>query len=301
MLLFPRCAYLAAIAGLALLVAAPLRADDKLPVNRMMNDRQIIDLLAAIHDRGAILYNAGDHAGCYHLFEGSLVTVRPLLPRELQDMIAVGIPDAERQPSMPRRAMLLHELMEAIRVKLRPTAGAPAEKLSLPRSDPHGGKKGGDPDFDSKKKLDEFKKGSSKLEEPPPPIRLPTLGTPTKGLAPGDTAEPKLLIPETGAKSPPTPATRYPGGIEVGAPIEFDMPKIDIKQPPPATKPKDDPKPGTAPPIIIGGGDAPKLDPPPLISPKDVAPTSPAPPSPKPKDDGKPSVPPIVIPLPDGK
>ena len=105
MLRISQLARSAALASLVLLTANVARAEEKLPVERTINDRQIIDLLADIHERGRVLYNAGDFAGCYRLFEGSLVTVRPLLPRDLQQMIAVGIPDAERQGSMARRAM----------------------------------------------------------------------------------------------------------------------------------------------------------------------------------------------------
>ena len=52
-------------------------------MERKTNDREIIDLLADIHNRGAILYNQGDTAGSYRLFEGSLRTVQMLLPKEL--------------------------------------------------------------------------------------------------------------------------------------------------------------------------------------------------------------------------
>jgi hypothetical protein len=313
MLPIPRCTRAAWMAGLVLLLAGSIRAEEKLPVERTINDRQIIDLLADVHERGRVLYNAGDFAGCYRLFEGSLVTVRPLLPQDMQQMIAVGIPDAERQSSMARRAMLLHELVEALRVKLRPTAGPAAEKLTKPRPVPAGGPKG-DPKFDlkigpeDKPKVPEDKpkapeskvKGLGQVEGPPPPVRLPTLGTPTKGTTLSETAEPTIAEPKPDAKAPGGNHANSTRPVDLPPPISLPEPMKEPKQPepPPAIKPKDTPKP--APPIVIGG-DPPKLDPPPLISPKDVAPTSPAPPSQKLKDDGKQSPPPIVIPIPDGK
>jgi hypothetical protein len=88
-------------------------------------DRQIHAVLRDIHNRGADLYNNGDAAGCYRLFQGSLVTVRPLLDHhpEVQKMIDKGLADAEATASLQRRAFSLHTLIEDIRGKIKPAPG----------------------------------------------------------------------------------------------------------------------------------------------------------------------------------
>jgi hypothetical protein len=265
------------ILGSIILIAPSARAEekDRLPVERCVNDRQIIDLLASVHDRGAAMYNAGDYYGCFRLFEGSLLTIKPLLPGEIQHKIAVGIPDAERQPVPARRAMLMHDLMEMVRVSLRPTAGPAAEQLKAPRPTLPG------------RENEPMKKAKPEAEIPPPPIKLPTLGTPTKGTLPGETAEP-LLAPIDDGKT-----NGKVSGPDSSGTIKFDDPKL---VPLPSTK--DDAK------SAAGAKDQnkPAQTPPLTIPTNNQAPTSPAPPSTKPKDDGKPpDVPPIVIPIPDGK
>jgi len=103
------------------------------PVERKINDRQIIDLLADIHNRGAALFNRGDLTGSYRLFEGSLRTIQPLLPAELQSEVTTGLVLAERQLDPTARALALHELIESVRKKLYPTAGPRGTKLPAPK------------------------------------------------------------------------------------------------------------------------------------------------------------------------
>ena len=42
-------------------------------------DRQIADALRDVHDRGADLYNAGDEAAGYRVYQGGLIVARGLL------------------------------------------------------------------------------------------------------------------------------------------------------------------------------------------------------------------------------
>src|SRR5436309_15813581 len=108
---------------LTVLVAAPLFAAEGAPTPRTTNDRQIIDLLARIHDQGAALFNAGDHGGCYRMFQGALVTAKLVLPKEIQASVDLGLSRAEMQTNPAQRALALHEVIEEVRKKLHPTAG----------------------------------------------------------------------------------------------------------------------------------------------------------------------------------
>src|SRR5262249_55753644 len=77
---------------LLLVFASPLvAAEGDPPQQRITNDRQIIDLLARVHDQGAALFNAGDHGGCYRMFQGALVTAKLVLPREIQELVDRGL------------------------------------------------------------------------------------------------------------------------------------------------------------------------------------------------------------------
>src|SRR5262249_30593463 len=139
-----------------------------------------------------------------------------------------------------------------------------------------------------------------------PPLRIDgaTLGMPTKGAPPGESPEP-ILAPNDDSKA--KPPVRSPNSADI--PINFDSAK---PEPLPLPKPIDEAKSGSTPPLVVPGDNSkpapskPKDDDkstgtPPLLIPPD-APPSPAPPSPKAKDDKKKNdVPPIVIPIPDGK
>jgi hypothetical protein len=84
-------------------------------------DLTLVDVLKEVHNRGADLYNQGDAAGCYRLFQGSLLTIRPLLGHhtEVQKAIDAGLADAERSPDLRRRAFALHKLIEQVRNQIR--------------------------------------------------------------------------------------------------------------------------------------------------------------------------------------
>ena len=95
-------------------------------------DKLVHDLLRDVINAGADLYNQGDRAGCYHLYRGSVLTVRPLLSHhtDLQKRIDHGLADAERQPSMGARAFALRSILDQVRTTLKPadTAKPPEEK-----------------------------------------------------------------------------------------------------------------------------------------------------------------------------
>jgi hypothetical protein len=110
--------------------ATPVSAQDA----KANIDRQVSDALRDVHDRGADLYNTGDSASGYHIYQGGLIVARGMLGHrsDLQKLIADGLAAAERQPSVARRAFMLHELIEQVRGDLRAGAKKGTELLAIP-------------------------------------------------------------------------------------------------------------------------------------------------------------------------
>src|SRR5437763_300451 len=98
--------------GLALLAACLMtstpsagRADEPRPsdsLDRKALDRILFNDLRDVINHGADLYNVNqDYAGCYRLYEGALMAVRPFLDHrpELQRAITTGLAEAVREPA----------------------------------------------------------------------------------------------------------------------------------------------------------------------------------------------------------
>lgn len=238
---------------LALLTVSPAWAADKMPTERTTNDRQIIDTLAGIHDRGAALFNSGDTAGCYRLFQGSLQTVRLVLVGEVKALVERGLSDAERTPDVARRALMLHEVIEAVRVKLRETAGPAGQPLPIPRTAP-----GGPP-------VKPTSTPSHPMPDPskaPAPLEISPAPPSPIDIKPSPTDIPAVPMPmKTGSLDLPVPVPATPM-----KPVDLPTPPmktVDLPLPPPVkpatpgkpmipapvTSPMDEP--ATAPPIII--------------------------------------------------
>lgn len=100
-------------------------------------DKQVRALLPKVINTGADLFNEGDRAGCYRLYQGSLLTLRPLLGHypDLQKSIDAAMADAEQQRTVGARAFALRDALDKIRGKLKPPerAGTPGEK-PMPRA-----------------------------------------------------------------------------------------------------------------------------------------------------------------------
>jgi hemoglobin len=125
--LAPACLLVAAWAG-------PVLAQDTKPgaaAKEPSQEQRISDALRDVINRGADLYNSGDHSGCYRLFQGSLMTVRAQLtsyPALLKE-IANGMAEAEQRPSVSARAFVLRKVLDDIRSTVnpkKPSAVAPA-------------------------------------------------------------------------------------------------------------------------------------------------------------------------------
>jgi hypothetical protein len=93
-------------------------------------DAVLFTTLRDVINRGVDLYNAGDPAACYRLYEGSLTTTRPLLEHhpDAQKIIARALAAAERDPLTWRRAFTLRNALDKVRDKLNPNPKKKADK-----------------------------------------------------------------------------------------------------------------------------------------------------------------------------
>jgi hypothetical protein len=72
---------------------------------------------------GAKMFNdQGDHAGCYRLYQGSLLSVRPFLAPDLQKKIDQGIANAEKMGIYADRAFELRRVLDEIRASTKSTS-----------------------------------------------------------------------------------------------------------------------------------------------------------------------------------
>jgi hypothetical protein len=111
------------------LISLPFsKADESIRIEVL--DKKVYDALREVHNIGADLYNENDASGCYRMFQGTLKLTRNLLDHRpaLQKMIDRGLNDAEKMTSVPKRAFVLHELIEKVRLELRdPLKSSPKE------------------------------------------------------------------------------------------------------------------------------------------------------------------------------
>lgn len=84
-------------------------------------DRLVIDALKEVHNRGADLYNSGDSPGCFRLYQGALLTVRPFLAHRpaIQKVIDDGLAEVGKTEGVKIQAFRLHEVIEDVRAKLK--------------------------------------------------------------------------------------------------------------------------------------------------------------------------------------
>jgi hemoglobin len=109
-----------------LALAGVCRAQADAPLERKALDQRVYAVLREVINRGADLYNepVNDRAGCYRLYQGSLLTLRPLLDHrpEQQKAIDEGLAEAERQPTPGESAFVLRRVMDRLRADVRPDA-----------------------------------------------------------------------------------------------------------------------------------------------------------------------------------
>jgi len=82
-------------------------------------------------NQGVDLYKAGDHYGCYRLFQGIVVSLKPVFADrpDLQRTIDAGLADAERQAEAWQRAWTLRRALDEIRVKLKENSAHAAAQM----------------------------------------------------------------------------------------------------------------------------------------------------------------------------
>jgi hemoglobin len=90
-------------------------------------DKQISETVRTIINIGADLYNReGDRAGCYRLYQGAAMALRPMLGShpDLQAAIDSALAESERTPSVARRAFALNTVLQEVHKKLKPAVAA---------------------------------------------------------------------------------------------------------------------------------------------------------------------------------
>jgi hypothetical protein len=86
--------------------------------------------LRDVINAGAKLYNDnGDHAGCYRMYQGSLLSVRPFVAPDLQRKIDASLAGCDQLGSFAERAFELRRVLDEIRARTKaPETKAPEAK-----------------------------------------------------------------------------------------------------------------------------------------------------------------------------
>src|SRR5947209_877620 len=82
-------------------------------------DAHLCDAVTLVLDKGSTLYNQGDEAGCYRLYQGALIALGPTLDRrpELEKVVSAGLAAAGREPVPGERAWRLRRVLDRVWVK----------------------------------------------------------------------------------------------------------------------------------------------------------------------------------------
>lgn len=92
-------------------------------------DLAVADTLKEVHNRGAELYNRGDHGGAYRLYEGALSSVRPFVAHRPAVLKAIddGLSETAKSDGPKVQAFRLHEVIEQVRADLKAEVAKAAE------------------------------------------------------------------------------------------------------------------------------------------------------------------------------
>jgi hypothetical protein len=85
-------------------------------------DRLLLESLKEVHNRGADLYNAGDSAGAFRLYQGALMLTYNLLSYRpaIQHFLHEGLTEVmEATGTWHLRAFRLHEVIDQVRQELK--------------------------------------------------------------------------------------------------------------------------------------------------------------------------------------
>jgi hypothetical protein len=127
-------------------------------------DQNLHVVLRDVINQGADIFNQGDQAGCYRLFQGALMTARSQLAHhpDVQKLIDEGLTRTE-QGSTGKRAWVLRKLLDDVRDKINPNPKKTSEKTKAVESPIPPEKKKGDV------KPNETKSETDKTEGGSPP------------------------------------------------------------------------------------------------------------------------------------
>ena len=108
----------------ALLMAPPGAAFAQAPaagLTATQLEQAATDVLKEVHNRGADLYNRGDPAGAYRMYEGALSTVRPFVAHRPAILKAIedGLNETAKIDGAKVQAFRLHEVLEQVRADLK--------------------------------------------------------------------------------------------------------------------------------------------------------------------------------------
>jgi hemoglobin len=108
------------------------KAEPKQTAEQKALDASIRKSLFDVTDYGAKLHNSGDVAGGYRVFQGGLISVRPLLNHhpEFQAYIREGLNAADRMPDVEKSSFKLRAILDNVREGLK-TGELPAESKPL--------------------------------------------------------------------------------------------------------------------------------------------------------------------------
>jgi hemoglobin len=126
------------VVALILALTASGFAADGPPATRDLDSR-IDQAIVRTINIGAPIYNQGDAAGCYRLYQGSLIMIEPLLGHrpELAREVAKGLKDVELVPTYAQRATDLRRILDHILSAVRtPVATSPSQSQPQPQPQP---------------------------------------------------------------------------------------------------------------------------------------------------------------------
>ncbi|MBV8269597.1 MAG: group 1 truncated hemoglobin [Planctomycetaceae bacterium] len=107
------------------------RSDEGSPSTRELDSR-IDRAIYQTVNLGAVIFNQGDHAGCYRLYQGALLSLEPMLAHRagVRQEVAKGLRDVDALPTYTQRAIELRRVLDNVLTAVRsgPAPGAVAAR-----------------------------------------------------------------------------------------------------------------------------------------------------------------------------
>lgn len=118
--------------------------DKDKPLDASPLDTALAASLKDVINRGADLYNAGDPAACYRVYEGALLAIKPLLDHkpDLQKQVTKALASVEKDAFTWRRAFTLRSTLDKVRTELGGSGkdkDKDKEQLKMPKADEKAG------------------------------------------------------------------------------------------------------------------------------------------------------------------